>query len=65
MKACGLLTNGTAKELTGATRGESSEENTQATGSKTECMAEELSFIKTATDTMDIGLADCLKVKVA
>ena len=62
-RACGQLTRGTARELTGRTKAANSDVNTQATGMKTRSTEEELSSTKMATDTMDTGSTGFRKEK--
>jgi hypothetical protein len=64
MRVCGLWTRNMVKVLIGEMTLINSEENTLEIGSKIKNMEEELSSLKIATDTMDIGSTVCHKEKV-
>jgi hypothetical protein len=64
MRVCGLWTRNMVKVLIGEMTLINSEENTLEIGSKIKNMEEELSSLKIATDTMDIGSTVCHREKV-
>lgn len=63
MKVCGPLIRSMDKVTIGEWKEENSEENIPEIGSKTNNTEEEHSSLETATDTTDIGLMECHKVK--